>query len=95
MYNELNSEMEDLWTLPSVQKKEKKFGYHPTQKPEILLERIIKCSSREEDIVLDPFMGSGTTGYVALKLRRNFVGIEKNEEYYKIASSRIGSITKL
>jgi site-specific DNA-methyltransferase (adenine-specific) len=92
MFNENNCEMEDVWTLPAVRKSEKKFGYHPTQKPEVLLDRIIRCSSKEGDKVLDPFMGSGTTGFVAIKLRRQFVGIEKNNEYFKMACSRINSV---
>lgn len=82
-------EMEDVWTLPAVQKSEKKFGYHPTQKPECLLERIILASSRVGDTVLDPFMGSGTTCYVAKKNGRKYLGIEKEESYFSIAEKRI------
>ncbi len=94
MYKENNCEMEDVWTLPAVQKYEKNFGYHPTQKPEILLQRIIKCSSKKGDLILDPFMGSGTTCYVAKKYGREFIGIEKNKEYFQIANSRISSLNK-
>lgn len=83
------TEMDDVWTLPAVSKSEKLFGYHPTQKPECLLERIISCSSRPGEIVLDPFMGSGTTGAVAVRLGRKFVGFEKEKEYYEIAQARI------
>lgn len=70
----------------------KKFGYHPTQKPECLLKRIILSSTNENDIILDPFMGSGTTGYVAKKLNRKFIGIEKETKYFNIALLRINSI---
>lgn len=56
---------------------EKKFGYHPTQKPECLLERIIIASTNEKDVALAPFMGSSTTGYIAKKLNGHFVGVEK------------------
>ena len=59
---------------------------------EALLERIILACSNESDIVLDPFSGSGTTCYVAKKLNRNYVGIEKNEEYFNISKRRIDSI---
>lgn len=62
---------------------------HSTQKPEALLYRIIISTSNPGDIVLDPFMGSGTTGAVAKKLGRNFIGIEKEEFYIKIANERI------
>src|SRR5690625_2201232 len=72
MYKINNKEMEDVWTLPAVKKNETKFGYHPTQKPEILLERIIKATSKINEIVLDPFMGSGTTCYVAKNLKRQY-----------------------
>ncbi|MGN1295323.1 MAG: DNA-methyltransferase [Bacilli bacterium] len=92
MYKVGNEEMHDVWNLPAVQMSEKKFGYHPTQKPESLLERIILSSTNEKDVILDPFMGSGTTGYVAKKLNRYFVGIEKDNNYFEIAKNRISSI---
>jgi site-specific DNA-methyltransferase (adenine-specific) len=62
---------------------------HPTQKPEKLLAKIILASSREGDIVFDPFSGSGTSGAVAKKLGRNFVMIEINEEYCLYAAKRL------
>ncbi|NMB66467.1 site-specific DNA-methyltransferase [Candidatus Woesearchaeota archaeon] len=65
---------------------------HSTQKPEALLYRIIISTSNPNDIVLDPFMGSGTTGAVAKKLGRNFIGIEKEEYYIKIANERIANV---
>lgn len=91
MYNISNSELEDVWVLPAVSRSEKKFGYHPTQKPECLLERIIKASTNEGQLVLDPFMGSGTTGYVCKSLNRKFIGIEKDNYYFKISKKRIES----
>ena len=84
-----NQEMDDVWDMPAVQMNEKRFGYHPTQKPECLLERIIVCSSKLGDIVMDPFMGSGTTGAVAHRLGRKFVGFEKEEKFFAIARDRI------
>lgn len=91
MYEVNNDEMHDVWNLPAVQMDEKKYGYHPTQKPECLLERIILSCTKENDIVLDPFMGSGTTGTVAKKLKRKFVGIEKEKEYYILSKNRISN----
>lgn len=92
MYKVNNEEMHDVWNISAVQLNEKTFGYHPTQKPEALLERIIKATSNTNDIVLDPFMGSGTTCYVAKKLNRQTIGIEKDESYYKIAFNRLNSL---
>ena len=65
---------------------------HSTQKPEELLKRVILSSTKQGDIVLDPFFGTGTTGAAAKKLKRNFIGIEKESEYIKLAKKRIDSI---
>ena len=65
---------------------------HPTQKPEMILERIIKASSHRGDIVLDPFMGSGTTATVASRLGRQFIGFEINKEYVRLALKRLDSV---
>lgn len=92
MFDIKGEEMQDVWTIPAVQMHEKKFGYHPTQKPEALLERIIKTCSNVGDTVLDPFSGSGTTCYVAKKLNRKYIGIEKEKEYFNISKRRIESI---
>lgn len=62
---------------------------HPTEKPIELLERLLKIHSNEESVVFDPFMGSGTTGVACKNLNRNFIGIELDEEYLKIAEARI------
>ena len=62
---------------------------HPTQKPEKLLAKIILASSNEEDLILDPFLGSGTTAVVAKKLNRRFVGIERDEQYACLAEKRL------
>lgn len=68
---------------------------HSTQKPFELLYRIITSTSKAGDIVLDPFFGSGTTGAVAKRLRRSFIGIEKEEKYIKIATKRIDEVVPL
>src|SRR5215470_10924891 len=66
---------------------------HPTQKPEGLLHRVLLASSKEGDVVLDPFFGTGTTGAVAKRLRRRFIGIEREAEYIAAARTRIAEIT--
>jgi modification methylase len=68
---------------------------HPTQKPEGLLHRILVASSREGDLVLDPFFGTGTTGAVAKRLRRRFIGIERDAVYVEAARARIAAIEPL
>ena len=70
------------------------FGFHPTQKPEKVIEWIMSYLSNEGDIVLDPFVGSGTTAVVAKKLKRNYIGIEKESKYVKMAEARINAIQK-
>jgi len=65
---------------------------HPTQKPVKLMERIVKVFTNEKDIILDCFMGSGTTGVVCKNLNRDFIGIELDEEYFKIAKKRIEDV---
>lgn len=68
---------------------ERKYGKHPTQKPETLMAHFIDLLSNPGEIVLDPFMGSGTTGVAAKKLSRNFIGIEIDDSYFKLAKARI------
>ena len=68
---------------------ERKFGKHPTQKPEFLMQYFIEILSNENDWVLDPFMGSGTSGVVAKRTGRNFIGIELDKDYFSIAQKRI------
>jgi DNA methylase/Restriction Enzyme Adenine Methylase Associated len=65
---------------------------HPTQKPEALLYRVILSSSNPGDVVLDPFFGTGTTGAVAKKLHRNWIGIERDPEYSALAQERIEQV---
>jgi site-specific DNA-methyltransferase (adenine-specific) len=78
-------QMRNLWILNA----ERHLTSHPTEKPEKLLERIILIGSKRGDTILDPFMGSGTTGVVAKRLERNFVGIELDNEYFDMAKKRI------
>lgn len=91
LMKELNGgkQHKDVWTGSLTKPSEKKYGKHPTQKPEYLLEKIILASTKEGDVVLDPFMGSGTTGAVAIRLNRNFIGIEKDLVYFDISKNRL------
>src|ERR1700720_2334350 len=68
---------------------------HPTQKPEALLARVILAASRPDDLVLDPFCGTGTTGAVAQRLRRRFIGMERESAYVAAAEERIASVEPL
>lgn len=83
-----NKQMKDVWIIPRPAKKEKLYGKHPTQKPEKLLEMIIKASTNEGDTMLDPFCGSGTALVVGSKMKRKCIGIEQDEEFYKLAIKR-------
>lgn len=79
----------NVWEYSRVRFKMDEYENHPTQKPESLLERVIKASSNEGDLVLDPFSGSFSTGAVAKRLNRKFVGIEINEGYVKIGIRKL------
>jgi site-specific DNA-methyltransferase (adenine-specific) len=82
-------QMKSVWTIPAPDRDEKRFGKHPTQKPTALVQRILLASSNEGDVVLDPFMGSGTTAIAALRLGRRFRGIEVDPKWVEIAVNRL------
>jgi len=84
--------MKSVWTIPLTPQSEKIHGRHPTQKPIELLKRIILSTSKENDLILDPFNGSGTTAYVAKKFNRKYIGIDKEENYLKITIRRLNNI---
>jgi modification methylase len=93
-------QMRSDWTLPLCTGEERLKGrdgkkLHPTQKPEALLARVILAASRPDDLVLDPFSGTGTTGAVATKLGRRFVGTERDPDYAKAAMKRIAAVEPL
>jgi modification methylase len=104
-YEVLKAANEDIqvrsdWTLPLCTGDERLKGrdgkkLHPTQKPEALLARVILSSSRPDDLVLDPFCGTGTTGAVAKRLGRRFVGCEQDPKYAKAADKRISATKPL
>jgi site-specific DNA-methyltransferase (adenine-specific) len=85
-------ELSELRVPSSIQKFNVEVGLHPTQKPVALLEYLIKTYSNEGGLILDNCMGSGSTGVACKKLKRNFIGIELEEKYFKIAKERIESI---
>lgn len=91
-FNNNDKPIHDFFETSLTPSTEKRFGKHPTQKPEQLLEHFIKVLSNKNDVVMDPFMGSGSTGKVAVRNGRNFIGIELSPEYYEIAKNRINEV---
>src|SRR6266849_10840617 len=84
-------QMKSVWTIPPPEPWEKRFGKHPTQKPVALLERILLASSNPGDLVLDPFLGSGTTLLTAFRLRRHAFGCELSLESISLSLRRLCS----
>lgn len=82
-------QMKDVWRGSLTPRREKTCGRHPTQKPQYLLERVLLASTREGAVVLDPFVGSGTTALVASQLERTCIGIDREAEYLAIAARRL------
>jgi site-specific DNA-methyltransferase (adenine-specific) len=92
-----SKQMTSVWQIGLCIGKERLKGEdgkkaHSTQKPEELLKRVILSTTWQGDIVLDPFFGTGTTGAVAKKLQRNYIGIEKKPEYIQLAKNRIDNV---
>ncbi|MCC6777636.1 MAG: modification methylase, partial [Hyphomicrobiales bacterium] len=93
-------QMRSDWSFPLCTGEERLKGadgkkLHPTQKPEALLARVILSASRPEELVLDPFSGTGTTGAVAKRLGRRFVGFERETAYARAAEKRIAAVEPL
>lgn len=93
-FNNKGKVIHDYFESSVIGAKEKKYGKHPTQKPVALLEHFIELLTDEEETVLDPFMGSGSTGVAAVNKNRKFYGVELEEGYYKIALQRITDLLK-
>ncbi|GGY42109.1 site-specific DNA-methyltransferase [Parvularcula lutaonensis] len=100
-YHSLKAANEDVqmrsdWTLPlctgAERLKQDGAKLHPTQKPEALLHRIITATTKPGDVIVDPFFGTGTTGAVAKRLGRHYIGIERDQSYVLAAEQRIGAI---
>lgn len=87
-----DKQMKDVWETSLTKPSEKKYGKHPTQKPIEILERIINASTNPNDLILDPFSGSGTTCVAACKLGRNCIGIDIKKEYLELSIRRINEI---
>ncbi len=83
-----DKQMRSVWAIGTPKPSEKVFGKHPTQKPLELLRRIILASTNKEDLILDPFTGSSTTGIMALKLGRKFIGIDLEQEFLDLSIKR-------
>jgi site-specific DNA-methyltransferase (adenine-specific) len=88
------TQLSSVWRIPTVPKREKLHGRHPTQKPLRLVRRALIASTREGDLVLDPFCGSGTTAVAAKELGCFFVGAELEEEFCELAARRIGAVLR-
>ena len=87
--------MRSVWAINTPKKEEKTFGKHPTQKSLDLLKRIIIASTNENDLVLDPFAGSCTTGVVCKMYNRKFVGMDIEKEYLEVGKKRMESVKSL
>ena len=81
--------MKDVWVIGRPQKEEKKFGKHPTQKPLEIIDRMILSSTKENDLILDMFCGSGSVLVSCKNNLRNGIGIENNKEFYDLSKKRI------
>ncbi len=84
-----NKQMRSVWSIPTPNGNEKLFGKHPTQKPLNLMKRIVLSSTQENDIILDPFNGGGTTGIASHMIgKRRYIGIELEKEYIDLTIKR-------
>jgi len=90
---EIGYNPKDLWSVTRIHAEDPERENHPTQKPLEIIERIIKASCPEPGVVLDPFMGSGTTAVACIKLNRNYIGFEINPDYCKMIEERIKKLT--
>ena len=84
-------QMKSVWNIPLTPPREKRQGKHPTQKPIELLKRIIVAHSKEGDLILDPFSGSGTTGIAAIEHGRRYVGVDIEAEYLELSIRRFNN----
>ena len=82
-------QMRFVWYIPTTPQKEKSFGMHPTQKPLALLNRIVISATNKNDLILDPFTGTSTTGIATYRNGRSFIGIDEKEEFLDISIKRL------
>jgi site-specific DNA-methyltransferase (adenine-specific) len=88
-FNNSKLAIHDFIETPTISKKEKRIVNHPTQKPIALIDHFVRILSNPNDVVLDPFMGSGSTGVSSINLNRKFIGIELSTSYFKLTQKRI------
>jgi len=89
-----DKQMRSVWSIGAPKPIEKTFGKHPTQKPIDLLKRIVLASTRENDLILDPFTGSSTTGLAAYLYKRKFIGIDTEKKYLDLSVKRLELLEK-
>lgn len=89
-----NMQMRSVWAIGTPKPIEKKFGKHPTQKPEDLLKRIVLASTNKGDLVLDPFTGSSTTGIASHLLGRKFIGIDTDKKFLDLSIKRFEELDR-
>lgn len=89
-----NTQMRSVWAIGTPRAIEKKFGKHPTQKPEDLLKRVVLASTNKGDVILDPFTGSSTTGIAAHLLGRGFIGIDTNKKFLDVSIKRLEELDR-
>ena len=85
-------QLRNMWDVPMTPSSEKKLGKHPSQKPEEVIKRLILGGSSKGDKILDPFTGSGTIPMVAKQNQRQYIGIDNNTAYIKLARKRIALV---
>jgi len=94
LLHEKGKQMRSVWAISTPQKIEKKFGKHPTQKPAELLKRIVLASTHRNDLILDPFTGSSTTGLASYLFGRKFIGIDTEKKYLDLSIKRFKELDK-
>src|SRR3989344_2320075 len=87
-------QMRSVWAMGTPKTFEKKFGKHPTQKPEDLLKRVVLASTNKGDLVIDPFTGSSTTGIAAYLLGRHFIGVDTDPKYLDVSIKRFEELDR-
>ena len=86
--------MRNVWDIPMTPTSERKLGKHPSQKPIELIQRLVLASTHENELIIDPFVGSGTLPVVAKINGRRFIGIDNNDEFVNLSNKRLSSISK-
>ncbi len=89
-----DKQMRSVWSIGAPKPNEKTYGKHPTQKPMDLLKRIVLASTKENDLILDPFTGSSTTGLAAHLYKRKFIGIDTEKKYLDLSVKRLNLLEK-